>query len=54
MNGKITDDEKVLTEDVMDERRPSEPKYCAMNSVIISPAPSRQSSADVGKSMSLA
>ena len=28
----------------MDDRRPSEPKYCAMNSVIISPPPSRQSS----------
>jgi len=31
-------------QEVIDRRRPSEPKYCAMNSVIISPPPSRQSS----------
>ena len=41
---KIENPPKEETEDLMNERRPSEPKYCAMNSVIISPAPSRQSS----------
>jgi len=33
-----------LKQDRITERRPSSPKYCTMNSVIISPAPSRQSS----------
>ena len=33
-----------LSHERIAERRPSSPKYCTMNSVIISPAPSRQSS----------
>ena len=41
---KIENASKEENQVLIDDRRPSEPKYCAMNSVIISPPPSRQSS----------